>query len=459
MRETYDEQQAASRLRVSVAAWRWAAASGAVPAADAGPGLWSRAVVESTDAEAVRAALPGPAGAWWAAERLTEALGAPLPRCRPRVTPAAIGHLVRAGLLVHLGGDPAYPDVHPDQVAALARRRDLPALLDRHVPLGPDQAAVRLGVRRIDFDHVVRLGWITPTGTVEIDYKRHGGVTTVPLYSAEDVALLPLTRPTVDWHALRTVPAGRRSPLAALTPTDPDHDTVLLVEVARIAGVGRAAVVNWRRRHPDFPAPAGGDDVHPTFARSAVVAWLLDHDKIAVPSTVPTATLHLRPTGAPTRRFQLEDPWIELSDDPEGEDRLTGWMADDDTADTLAVLAAADASVSRLTAPGTDPLALPGGARVIDRFRPGSGGLRVTLAWPSHLRGHAARTHTGGLLRHALPYTAPGTDCRCAQQACGGIIPTPYCPDHGHTAEPALEWHPAGGIRCTHLTRPAVTPA
>ncbi|MFF6794351.1 hypothetical protein ACFY9C_35375 [Streptomyces filamentosus] len=457
MRETYDEQQAASRLRVSVAAWRWAAASGGVPAADAGPGLWSRAVVESADAEAVRAALPGPAGAWWAAERLTGALGDPLPRCRPAVTPAAIGHLVRAGLLAYLGGDPAYPDVHPDQVAALARRRDLPALLDRHVPLGPDQAAVRLGVRRTDLDRIVHLGWITPTGTVDIDYKRHGGVTTVPLYSAEDVALLPLTRPAVDWHALRTVPAGRRSPLAALTPTAPADDVVLLAEAARIAGVGRAAVVNWRRRHPDFPAPAGGTDVHPAFARSAVVAWLLAHDKIAVPSTVPAATLHLRPTGASPRRFQLWNPRIELSDDPEGEDRLTGWMADDD-ADALAVLAAADTPVSRLTAPGTDPLALPGGVRVIDRFHPGAGGLRVTLAWPSKLRGHAART--GGLVRHALPYTAPGTGCRwCPTQACGGILPTPYCPDHGTTAEPAMEWHPAGGIRCTQLTRPAATPA
>ncbi|MEW1640279.1 hypothetical protein AB0469_40275 [Streptomyces sp. NPDC093801] len=30
--------------------------------------------------------------------------------------------------------------LHPDEVAALARRRDLPAVLDRHVPLGPDQA-------------------------------------------------------------------------------------------------------------------------------------------------------------------------------------------------------------------------------------------------------------------------------------------------------------------------------
>ncbi|MFD4135287.1 hypothetical protein [Streptomyces goshikiensis] len=58
---------------------------------------------------------------------------------------------MKAGLLVWLGGDAACPDVHPDQLAALARRRDLPALLDRHVPLGPDQAAVRLGVRRVDF--------------------------------------------------------------------------------------------------------------------------------------------------------------------------------------------------------------------------------------------------------------------------------------------------------------------
>ncbi|MFJ2060513.1 hypothetical protein ACIOMM_31890 [Streptomyces sp. NPDC087908] len=159
-----------------------------------------------------------PTGASWAADRLTKALGEPR-RFRPRVTASAIGHLVRAGLLTYLGGEPAFPDVHPDQVAALARRRDLPALLDRHVPLGPDQAAHRLGVRRTDFDQAVRLGWVTPTATVDIDYKRHGGWTTVPLFSGQDVALLPLTRPSVDWHALRTLTPGRRSPLAALPPT------------------------------------------------------------------------------------------------------------------------------------------------------------------------------------------------------------------------------------------------
>lgn len=150
VREQYDGSQAAGRLRVPLAAWRWAVGSGMVPPADAGLGLWSRAVVEAADPEAIRAALRGPMGAGMAAERLTEALGEPL-RCRPRVTASAVGHLAGAGLLVRLGGDTEFPDVHPDQVAALARRRDLPVLLDRYVPLGPDQAAVRLGVRRVDF--------------------------------------------------------------------------------------------------------------------------------------------------------------------------------------------------------------------------------------------------------------------------------------------------------------------
>ncbi|MFC7934354.1 hypothetical protein [Streptomyces cinereoruber] len=467
MRESYDEGQAAGRLKVSVAAWRWAVASGLVPAADAGPGQWSRTVVQAADAEGIRAALPGPVGAWWAAERLTEALGSPLPYGRPPVTATAVGHLVRAGLLAYLGGDPATPDVHPDQVAALARRRDLPAFLDRHVPLGPDQAAHRLGVRRTEWDQVVRLGWIAPTGTVTIDYKRHGGWTTVPLYSGQDIALLPITRPSVDWRALRALAPGRRSPLAALDPLGPgpEGDTVLLAEVARIAGVGRAAVVNWRRRHPDFPTPVAGTDVHPRFARPAMVAWLLAHDKIAVPTGVASATLVLWSDEEGERRFRLDDPLLELADDDADEDRLSGWTTDD-AADALAVLTATGdgggVSVRRLTAPGTPPLAVPGRVQVIDRFRSGSGALRLTLAWPAGLRGTAApRTGTrpaDGLTRHAVPYTAPGQGCACARQACGGLIPAPYCPEHGRTAEPAMEWHPAGGVRCTHLARPA-TPA
>ncbi|MEV8628591.1 hypothetical protein [Streptomyces sp. NPDC051079] len=44
-----------------------------------------------------------------------------------------------------------------------------------------------------------------------------------------------------------------------------------------------------------------------------------------------------------------------------------------------------------------------------------------------------------------------GSTCSCAAQVCGGIITNPYCPDHGNTASPAMEWHPAHGIRCAAL--------
>ncbi|KJY26932.1 hypothetical protein VR46_39620 [Streptomyces sp. NRRL S-444] len=76
-----------------------------------------------------------------------------------------------------------------------------------------------------------------------------------------------------------------------------------------------------------------------------------------------------------------------LADDVEGEDQLSGWSTDGD-ADELAALAAGEfgASVGWLTAPGTAPLAVLGQVRVIERFRSGSGGLRVTLAWPAGRR-------------------------------------------------------------------------
>ncbi|MGW6843843.1 hypothetical protein [Streptomyces sp. NPDC054958] len=451
VREVFDESEAAGRLRVPVAAWRWATGSGLVPAADVGPGRWSRAVVEAADPEAVRAALRG-IEAGVAADRLTQALGVPLPILRPRVTASGIGHLVKAGLLVYLGGEPRFPVVHPDQVAAFCRRRDLPAVLDRHVPLGPEQAAVRLGVRRSDFEQVVRLGWLAPVATVDVDYKRHGGVTTIPLYDAQEIALLEVVHPCVDWRAVRTVAAGRRSPLAALE-VSPRWERVLLAEVARIAGVGRAAVVNWRRRHPDFPDPVAGTDTHPQFDRRAVVAWLLTHDKIEVPVGPTLATLVLAGAGGASHRFHLDDPWLTLTDDAAGEDTLSGWSTDED-ADVIASLTVGEfgTSLRRLTAPGTGPLAVPGELRVIDRFRSGSGGLRLTLAWPAGLRGTAASGSAGGVVRHGVAYAGPGEACGCARHGCGGVVPVSWCPQHGTAVEPVMEWHPGGGIRCTALS-------
>ncbi|MCC3766825.1 N-6 DNA methylase [Streptomyces sp. UNOC14_S4] len=59
---------------------------------------------------------------------------------------------------------------------------------------------------------------------------------------------------------------------------------VTLAEIARFAGVGRAAVSNWRRRFDDFPAPVGGSDASPQFALDTVEEWLLARGKLRTPS-------------------------------------------------------------------------------------------------------------------------------------------------------------------------------
>lgn len=105
----------------------------------------------------------------------------------------------------------------PVEVDALAARPDLAELLDQAAPLGPDQAAQRLGVRRTDLDHMARLGWLCPADTVRVKFgAARGGTVRVPLYRAGDIDRLPAEHPEADWPALRAVPKGRRSPLAAL---------------------------------------------------------------------------------------------------------------------------------------------------------------------------------------------------------------------------------------------------
>ncbi|GHB15809.1 SAM-dependent methyltransferase [Streptomyces viridiviolaceus] len=58
------------------------------------------------------------------------------------------------------------------------------------------------------------------------------------------------------------------------TPAAPAGPMVTGSEIARLAGVTRAAVSNWRRRYDDFPAPAGGSVNSPLFALTEVQTWL-----------------------------------------------------------------------------------------------------------------------------------------------------------------------------------------
>ncbi|MCX5612606.1 hypothetical protein OHB39_34380 [Streptomyces sp. NBC_00047] len=128
---------------------------------------------------------------------------------------------------------------------------------------------------------------------------------------------------------------------------------------------------------------------------------------------------------------------------------MPGWSTDAD-ADTLAALSAGmfGLTVKHLAAPGMPPLAVLGEARVLDRFRSGSGGLRLTLAWPAGLRGTAASGARGGPVRHGVAHVGPGEGCVCRRHDCGGVVPVSWCAEHGDAVGPVLEWHPQGGIRC-----------
>ncbi|KPI18799.1 hypothetical protein OK006_10213 [Actinobacteria bacterium OK006] len=58
-RSDYDDGQAAKRLRVPAAAFRWAHHADVIPAPDLPPNRWSRTAVEAMDPEAVRAFFDG----------------------------------------------------------------------------------------------------------------------------------------------------------------------------------------------------------------------------------------------------------------------------------------------------------------------------------------------------------------------------------------------------------------
>ncbi|WP_208605924.1 N-6 DNA methylase [Streptomyces albus] len=77
----------------------------------------------------------------------------------------------------------------------------------------------------------------------------------------------------------------------------PPSAQVTAAEISRIAGVTRATVSNWRRRHDDFPAPSGGTDSSPLYDLESVRAWLAarGHASAASPSEELRTALRLRP--------------------------------------------------------------------------------------------------------------------------------------------------------------------
>ncbi|RFS82882.1 SAM-dependent methyltransferase [Actinomadura spongiicola] len=75
-------------------------------------------------------------------------------------------------------------------------------------------------------------------------------------------------------------------------------------DIARLAGVGRATVSNWRRRHADFPAPVGGTATSPLFSLADVEDWLRRNGKPFEVSLADRVWQRLRASGDD---FQLAD--------------------------------------------------------------------------------------------------------------------------------------------------------
>lgn len=84
-----------------------------------------------------------------------------------------------------------------------------------------------------------------------------------------------------------------------------EPEQLTAAEISRLAGVTRATVSNWRRRHPDFPKPSGGSESSPTYERAEVEAWLAARGQLPEPSPEDALSAELRrqPADAPSSRF------------------------------------------------------------------------------------------------------------------------------------------------------------
>ncbi|OIJ95467.1 hypothetical protein BIV24_09270 [Streptomyces colonosanans] len=178
--------------------------------------------MEALDADAIRAAMPSApiGGGGAAADRIADALGTPnVIGEKANVTAFVVRRFVDRGLLVDLSANPDGTLHHPGQVAEVCRREDLADLVAADTPLGPEQAAARLRVRRADFDHMVRLGWVRSPQSIEVRFgTSRAGAVNVALYTTASVDAVVPAHPEVDWEQLRAVEKGRRSPLASLRP-------------------------------------------------------------------------------------------------------------------------------------------------------------------------------------------------------------------------------------------------
>lgn len=159
--------------------------------------------------EVRRAHAPGPdLGAVRAAELLAGRFGVEVP-------PHALPELARRGFVPQVGYYKDWALYSGYSLDAFTDRQVLDAAIRDGELFTGDEAAARLRIRRVDLDHLVSAGLLTPADYVHSRHQRRRETPAVALYRAgalDDV----LARADIDWDAVRATPAGGRSPLARL---------------------------------------------------------------------------------------------------------------------------------------------------------------------------------------------------------------------------------------------------
>jgi N-6 DNA Methylase len=92
------------------------------------------------------------------------------------------------------------------------------------------------------------------------------------------------------------------------------QELITAAAIARLAGVGRAAVSNWRKRYPGFPPPAGGSPNSPTFDRAEVLTWLKETgkaDQLATAGRTDGGTIRADASGTSALETSFETMFAE----------------------------------------------------------------------------------------------------------------------------------------------------
>jgi hypothetical protein len=202
---------------LGLATWQFARARAAklIAAPDLARGRWSAEVAEAALARiaeitAAVGSIPD-VGAFRAAGALSERLGI-------TVTPAGVAELARRELIPQAGdykGWTLYSGLAIETFtdAAVAELATCEGELRT-----ADGSAAYLRIRRTDFDHLIRLGLLTPAewGHGPFDSRR---CCSVPLYRTGDLDQVAADG-RIDWPSVRNTQSRCHSPLARLTRGD-----------------------------------------------------------------------------------------------------------------------------------------------------------------------------------------------------------------------------------------------